>query len=866
MRHPISFIFYSSVAFKELPFHWFPCLSNHSVNSLSGNMATTRIHWERTPSPFAFANGFHYRFQHTFRLRLTPPSSSSSFLLPLNASTFSCSRVHARYFSSSFRVGRSLFHSSVIHMDESNHPAATTTTSSGCRDSISALDRPPSTANRNGPYKNALRGRRRKNIADEDEIWECEKQCDTRLTSSSASSSSSFFSFSKWCNGKKDASDTLDSASSTKDLDDSTITTTTTAMPSPYTSTPSLYSSLFSSFTRTPTWWSQLLIRSLWVPYLGAAVAKCCEWGAWPLYIGGRVVFYHRPSTMIPTATCATGTGQDRSVPCCPSCVHPTSAFSALPPPCSYSSSSSCFPCETHQQHSMRKDRPSALYIGRSAIHGRGIFASVPLPRGTRLPLSGWWIAPPSTSKSSSAVGVEQAQHPSSCMRFSSFTRCFLPGPSHMCVFSDTYERLPDTLHYTHPTGKWLEVLLSQGDTPTSIPLSSATFVSSATSDQADGSKVASRRNTLVGSGSHRSFSHALLNHSCAPNVCSGLSTVFWPAALAADYCNGVRSFLQSSPREGLASMSPAVNVTAMAAKARLVSHIPPVSHSVSSSALSLSWFTKIATFEGFHDPNAFFTTRDIQANEELTIDYGCRVAPLYTTARRRYFSPLYRLWRRQKVEAMGCGLPTPSRAAREDEAMGRRDCSSFFPTCGTSTPSLLCRCGASSCRYRLYQPPPLLLKECENRLDSLLSAWQEHCQEDFTQMAMMHGVNENAENVPHTWSRNRQKKRKDDPDERTENRLTLHDDFRAAAALFARGYDEEGTVLSLLPSPTPLLQYLSGKPLTTLQCSFLFPSTLPPPLLPVRYSKWNFLLSYRHLFQGLNELSPQKNMFSKED
>lgn len=98
------------------------------------------------------------------------------------------------------------------------------------------------------------------------------------------------------------------------------------------------------------------------------------------------------------------------------------------------------------------------IYVGRSAIHGRGLFTSKALPRGTRV------IAEPQ--------------------------RAFLDAVGFLRLLADTKERLPDTWHYTHPTGT-LRELVTQAQP------------------------------------------HHFLNHSCDANVCSGLSPLFWSAVPA---------------------------------------------------------------------------------------------------------------------------------------------------------------------------------------------------------------------------------------------------------------------------------------------------------------------------------------------
>lgn len=673
------------------------------------------------------------------------------------------------------------------------------------------------------PHPNvAMRGRRRKNFADEDEIRNL-KQYSSPLSHHPHPGTSS----------------SLNAGTSA----------------SPYKSTLSSFStsSLFSFWRSflfpTPSWISRLLIRSMWIPYIGVGVSKLCEWGAWPLYLSGKVVFYYRPSSSIEMVRCA---AQDTPV----SKGNSTSTASKSHHHHHHCNTqrlvfpeSSTFPpilsCRSHVSRKMQTVEgmrsTAVLYVGRSAIHGRGIFAGVPLPRGTRLPLSGWWVHPPPFSSHERAEESHPSDPalllPSSPVFFSS-PRCFLPGPSYVLIFSDTYERLPDTLHYTHPTGKWLEVLLSQGETPNPLPPLSFTH---ARRSSCSTSAVDSATPSLQGRGSaphftspasflttgrynYPSFSHALLNHSCEANVCSGLSTVFWPAALAADYC-----WRKLALQHADSAMCPTTTPKA-----------------------PLSWRTRVREFEGFHNPNAFFAARDIEADEELTIDYGCRVSPLYYTG----------------GGGGGDSRGTTNRSSRHrpwkswlfygGSSSGRGS----FSSLRTSTPSVLCRCGASSCRYRLYQPPSLLGKHFESQLLPFLSMLPEnHPEFNYRTHPITNATVESNKSCLRSVCNDHLSLQKEGGKNNESEKWAVHEDFRVAVELFARGYDDEGTVLSSLPSASPLLQYISGEAIPTLQCSPLFPPTLPPPLETAKYSKSNFLLSYRHLFAGLNELTPQKKI-----
>lgn len=396
----------------------------------------------------------------------------------------------------------------------------------------------------------------------------------------------------------------------------------------------------FGEPQRPPGFLSRQLLRSLWVPYLGYSVSKLCEVGALGMYLGFRVTLYSRAS---PAPSVGPSSGA----------LHAGMATTRL---------------------------LDALYVGESPIHGRGVFTGTPLPCGTRLPLS--WCT--------------EAHQP--------LEQWLLPGPAHLLLFSDTYEQLPETLHYSHPSGKLMSVMMSHGETATAPPVDPT---------------------AAVEGPSRGSYSHALLNHSCAPNVCRGLSRAFWAPALAADRYRPSSAHKNGSP----------------------------------------SWRTKIHSFVGFEDPNAFFLTRDVAAHEELTIDYGGRTAPLYAA-------------RRTSLSA------------------------EWSPLAGSIT---VCRCGAKEvCRHRLYKPANVSLANITPQPEQ-------------------------------------------------------HRNFIAASKLLAEGYDDECALLSLLPSPTPMLQYLKGTPIASLADATGAPA-LPPPLHSQSYKKSDFLIAYRHVFTKLNDIRPVRS------
>jgi hypothetical protein len=69
-----------------------------------------------------------------------------------------------------------------------------------------------------------------------------------------------------------------------------------------------------------------------------------------------------------------------------------------------------------------------ALYIGRSGIHGRGVFTREPLAKGTRI------------------LTIPQMN--------------FMDGVQYLLCLADTHQRIPGTLHYTLPTGRIRELVL----------------------------------------------------------------------------------------------------------------------------------------------------------------------------------------------------------------------------------------------------------------------------------------------------------------------------------------------------------------------------------------------------------------------
>eukprot|EP00796_Vickermania_ingenoplastis_P012130 gene12130-8351_t len=353
-----------------------------------------------------------------------------------------------------------------------------------------------------------------------------------------------------------------------------------------------------------PSLGARCFLRALWFPYMGWMAAKMAEGLAYASYIGGSFTILERVSPAIQTLTSSelcSGADAERNTTISPHSNNNSSVGVAPASPQTTSlGTSAAWPVD-------------ALYVGCSRIHGRGLFTAVPLPCGTPLPLGRSVAARNASSSSSCAADADVV---------GSASRFFVPAHTHLMLLSDTYDRLPDTLHYSLPIGKVLELITSNGQSPEEAALTGARV----------GGASRDCRRTSSSSGS---LSPCWLNHSCSANVCSGLSPVFWAAALQADAITG-----------------------------------------------TTTWGRRLRTFHRFADANQFFVTRDVAAHEELTLDYGCRVAPLYAVPPARLsllaFAGMF------------------SRKQRSGGAGRRRN----------RGPVALCRCGAVGCRRRLFEPP----------------------------------------------------------------------------------------------------------------------------------------------------------------
>lgn len=110
-----------------------------------------------------------------------------------------------------------------------------------------------------------------------------------------------------------------------------------------------------------------------------------------------------------------------------------------------------------------------SVFVGKSAMHGRGLFTSTKLRRGTRILTTG--------------------------------RMALATGPQALLLLADTYDKLPDTVHYSHPTGLLQELTI-------------------------------------------RADARHLINHSCEANLCCGLSKYFWKhASCNAELSRRVKEF-----------------------------------------------------------------------------------------------------------------------------------------------------------------------------------------------------------------------------------------------------------------------------------------------------------------------------------
>ncbi|KEG07441.1 hypothetical protein DQ04_09791010 [Trypanosoma grayi] len=296
---------------------------------------------------------------------------------------------------------------------------------------------------------------------------------------------------------------------------------------------------------------SALVLNALATPVMGRLVYGCLSAMAYVRYGVGRVSFYTRHSNAPPLPAAATVTdGRETSTAlrqliemgAYGQAAAATAAAERGGTTSSGSNSAGETPLFRGLLHGVTLD---CVRVGLSKIHSRGLVASRDIPRGTRI--------------------ITEPQ------------RSFMDAANFVPLLADTHTRLPDTWHYTQPSGVLLELVTQPQP-------------------------------------------HHLMNHSCDPNVCAGLSRDFWPAAAAA------------------------------------------------AAAGSRELLDRIEHFPHFDDPNSFFTTRDVQAGEELTLSYAHRVAPLFH---------------------------------------GEDPLQKFF---------VVCRCGSGVCRHFVYRPPEAVARHLATR------------------------------------------------------------------------------------------------------------------------------------------------------
>lgn len=378
--------------------------------------------------------------------------------------------------------------------------------------------------------------------------------------------------------------------------------------------------------------WQIVLLTLLRTPYIGGVLVRLLEASAYAAYVKGSVVLFTRLSVSPPITVHARAEDEPSNPNACASPSELEVIHS-----CHNSGSSALL-----RAHSLE-----CLYIGRSDIHSRGLFTNKALPKGTRI------IAEPH--------------------------RSLLLAPHFLTLLADTHEKLPDTWHYTQPTGCVME-LVTQAQP------------------------------------------HHIMNHSCRANVCSGLSHTFWEAASLA---------ARGSPASHAAQLSSREN-------------------SVRGVASALSLEERLTQWPHFADANSFFLTRDVDAGEELTLDYSKRMAPLYEGESR------------QGVRAQGW---------------------------------LLCRCGESCCRHYVYRHAP----EAAAFLHRL------HAQHHRRRVSRRGGVPPSPLHASSELTTDV---------EASGSAVDVQDPLHIAARLLELGFDDELVLLTYAARPADVVAYLYGEPL----------------------------------------------------
>lgn len=281
--------------------------------------------------------------------------------------------------------------------------------------------------------------------------------------------------------------------------------------------------------SRAQQQWQILLLSLLRLPYAGALVVRLLEAYAYAAYVRGSVTLFTRhrvgpPLSSSNSDALETDTWKSNAQePQQQQQQHQSNEEGVRGVSVPAAAAAAVGDAPLLQAHAL-----PCLYIGQSRIHSRGLFTRVALRKGTRI------LAEPH--------------------------RSLLLGPHFLTLLADTHEKLPDTWHYTQPTGSVVE-LVTQAQP------------------------------------------HHLMNHSCNANVCSGLSRVFWPAAmLTAQRTPDPRRQQQQRQQSGQEERTP----------------VPVDVHE------------RLTQWSCFADANSFFVTRDVAAGEELTLDYSTRMAPLF--------------------------------------------------------------------------------------------------------------------------------------------------------------------------------------------------------------------------------------------
>lgn len=234
-----------------------------------------------------------------------------------------------------------------------------------------------------------------------------------------------------------------------------------------------------------------------------------------------------------------------------------------------------------------------SLYIGRSLVHGRGVFTRTRFRKGERL------------------ITVPEMW--------------FIDGVQFLFTCAGTHAKVPGTLHYTLPTGRLREFVLG-------------------------------------------SRAHHLLNHSCAANVCTGLSRRWWWEG-----SRGSTTATTTSPPSLLDAVE-----------------------------------ERMATFAHFDDPNSFFAARDIEAGEELTLDYHGRFG--YVTRPLRARTAATTLSAHEGSSGGGAlrwmaSIAKPRNGGAFEAAGDDDDATSVGHV-------IDCRCGQPSCRGGILPVAPVCLPQ----------------------------------------------------------------------------------------------------------------------------------------------------------